>query len=69
MHTIEVDAHKRVHEAAAPDDVGREVGRRRRVGRVAGGGQHPGIPPGDATERRPPPCPRVRPRPRSRTTA
>jgi transposase len=36
MHTIGVDAHKRVHEAVALDQAGREVGRRRVPNSAAG---------------------------------
>ena len=36
MHTIGVDAHKRVHEAVALDAAGREVGRRRVPNSAAG---------------------------------
>ena len=36
MHTIGVDAHKRVHEAVALDTAGREVGRRRVPNTAAG---------------------------------
>jgi transposase len=36
MHTIGVDAHKRVHEAVALDAAGREVGRRRVANSAAG---------------------------------
>jgi len=36
MHTLGVDAHKRVHEAVALDTAGREVGRRRVPNTAAG---------------------------------
>jgi transposase len=36
MHTLGVDAHKRVHEAVALDDAGREAGRRRVPNTAAG---------------------------------
>ena len=36
MHTIGVDAHKRVHEAVALDDLGHELSRRRVPNSVAG---------------------------------
>ena len=38
MLTLGVDAHKRVHEAVALDDAGREVGRRRVPNSAAGWG-------------------------------
>jgi transposase len=38
MHSIGVDAHKRVHEAVALDATGREVGRRRVANTAAGWG-------------------------------